>query len=67
MEYTLVTRNEKEFDEQGVTRTFDDLGHAIRMAKAFMKKATCAGASAIIFHRGFTMYEQTTQKSWVRA
>lgn len=64
--YTLVTRNEKNFDEQGIERTFPDRAKAIRAARAFMRKATCAGASAHVFFRGYTEYEATTQSEWVR-
>lgn len=65
--YTLVTRNEKNFDERGVERTFTNQGSAVRAARSFMKKATCAGASAIVFHQGWTVFEANTNGEKARA
>ena len=60
--YTLVTRNEKNFDERGVERAFAGRAEAIQEAKAFIARATCAGASAHVFFRGYTEFEATPTK-----
>lgn len=65
--YTLVTRNEKNFDERGIERTFSSRAGAIRAGRAFMKKASCAGASAIVFHQGWTVFSATTTGEKVAA
>jgi hypothetical protein len=56
--YLLITANAMNFDERPIERRFDDAAKAKKAARAFMRKATCAGARATVFDNGWTIYHK---------
>lgn len=66
MSFLLMTRNEKNFDERGVEKTFADRQEAIDAANTFVKLATCAGAEAHVFFNGHTEHEVNKHGSKTR-